>query len=130
MGRAVSFSTREIAKVTIASGRLGASDPLITPNPRPFTRPVPIGEYPVELALASFVDDERVAYARVRFGDAPPVSWEMAIGAGDDVSTLGADDFIGYAVDAGTGCFMDHAAGIDLDRRMDAETDYYETIVD
>ncbi len=129
-GRTVRFETREVATLTVTSGRLAASDPLVNPNPPAFNRSVPTGPFPVELAVAVFDDDERVAYARVRVADTAPERWEMAVTGANDVAGLGPDEFFGYGVDAGTGCFMDAAAGAALERRMNAEPDYFETILD
>ena len=45
--------------------------------------------------------------ACLRFSDKPVVRWEMAVIAGQDVSTLQEGHIFGYPVDAGMGCFMD-----------------------
>ena len=65
------------------------------------------GNFPVELAVAQIVDDERVAFARIKFSSETPISWTIAVCDGQDVSKLNVDEIFGYGVDAGTGAFMD-----------------------
>ena len=40
----------------------------------------------------------------------PTVIWELALRPDQDLAELGDDEFYGYGVDAGTGCFYDAAA--------------------
>jgi hypothetical protein len=127
----VTFETHRLGFLKISSGSIAASDPLVVPNPEPFQTPVPSGRHPVEIAIARFdTDDERIAFARVRFTEAPAVSWEMARVKDQDVSSLKADEFFGYGVDAGTGCFMDPIAGNLLDQRMSQEEEFFNVIID
>jgi len=129
-GQEISFVVHEIGLLEISSGQVAASDPLVAPDPPAFTQAVPNGRHPVSVAIARFGSDERIAYARLRFTEAAPVRWEMARSATQDVATLGKDEFFGYGVDAGTGCFMDPRAGQLLNARMEAEEDYFEVIIE
>lgn len=130
-GIAASFRTEPAGPLVVTSGALVAADPLVMPETAPFSRPVPTGTFPVELAIAVMGDDERVAYARIRFaGDRSPVSWRLATSAGQDPSLLGPGEFYGYGVDAGTGCFMDVVAARLLIARMEADDDYGMQLAD
>jgi hypothetical protein len=124
------FHVHVLGDLPLPSGLVAASDPLVCPDPQPFLVRVPKGRYPVDLAVAEVPGgDQRVAFARVRFGQEAPVSWRIAVTDGQDVSGLGEGEFFGYDVDAGTGCFMDPEASRALTARMNSEELYYEEII-
>lgn len=101
----------ELGNLKITDGKVLSCDPLMFNEDVPFTATFPIGAFPVQLAIAKIKTDERVAFARINFAPtATPVSWELAVIPGQDVSTLKKGEIFGYPVDAGTGCFMDAAA--------------------
>jgi hypothetical protein len=113
----------------ITSGRVVACDPLVQPERQPFARELQArGAFPVEtlhdngrIALAVLWLRER---AEVRAAD---LRWEMALIEGDLPDTLGDDEFFGYPVDAGVGCFMDADAATAMaerDRREAENPDY------
>jgi hypothetical protein len=133
-GKRVEFQCREIGHLVVTSGALAASDPFVSPNPPPFTQSIPAGRYPVSVAIACFgMDeerDERVAFARVELSSLPVVSWTMALTDEQDPAALEDDGYVGYCVDAGTGCFMDPVAGQLLAARMDREDEYFNVILD
>ena len=129
-GNAVTFAVHEIGRLNVSSGRIAASDPLVAPNPLPFTRPVPVGTYPVSIAVASVAGDERVAYAQVALAEGAPVAWEMAVTGPADLIGLAEDGFFGYGVDSGTGCFMDPVAGELLEARYAQEENYAFELID
>jgi hypothetical protein len=93
----------------LPTGEIVAADGFIMER-KPFTRRVRPGRYFVTIAIAALGGDERIAFAQVRFSDRPVARWEMALIAGQDVSTLQAGYFFGYPVDSGTGCFADPQA--------------------
>jgi hypothetical protein len=123
-----SFYRQEIGQVKIPTGKLVACDALFLMDKGiPFTRMVPAGEYPVELAIARIETDERIAFARIRFSDRTAVKWEMAALPGQDIRTLKKDQIFGYPVDSGTGSFMDQRGYEELLKR--SEKDGYFTFV-
>lgn len=72
----------------------------------PFERALPPGSHPVHLLeLESPSFGERVAAAMIRVAPGDPVSWELAVVPGADPTTLGPDEFFGFAVDSGTAAF-------------------------
>ncbi|MFD7101164.1 DUF4241 domain-containing protein [Streptomyces xanthophaeus] len=111
-----------IGDVTLPTGRIVACDPFVylgTGDMEPFSATVDPGRYRAEAAVATLVrpgdpqdarPHTRVAAARLVIRDAPATSWEMAVDEGQDPAVLGEDEFYGYGVDAGTGCFYDACA--------------------
>lgn len=121
-------------RLTLTTGKILACDPLAFWEKVPFERTAKPGNYPILLTIAHRQEnnDERVAYARIQFmPDAKPSRWELATLPGQDISTLKEDEFFGYGVDAGTGCFMDVAAVeqwqemIDQDFKFHTESPIY-----
>lgn len=130
-GRPVQFELADAGFLRICSGKVAASDPLVSPDPTPFSVPVPNGLHPVTLAIARLSGgDERIAFARLLFGAGAPVKWQMAVMAGQDAKSLKDDEYFGYGVDSGTGCFMDPESGALLRKRMDGDDDYFNTIIE
>jgi hypothetical protein len=54
----------------------------------------------------------------VEFCSESPVRWEMAVRPGEDLAELRRNQFFGYGVDAGMGCFVDAQV---VERRSDEE---------
>lgn len=117
-GGRVTVEAREIGRLRIPSGQLLACDPFFCETARPFAARVPRGEFPLQLALARFGREERVALARLSFLPEPVVRWEPARLQG---GAAGPGDAAGYGVDSGTGAFMDLAAWQEVVRRMARE---------
>ena len=104
------FKPHQIGELIVPSGFIVACDPLTFFDSIPFTNQIPAGVYPVILSVACFKDDQRIAYAKLHINHQPTVRWEMALLPDQDVSSLKKDEFFGYSVDAGIGCFMDSVA--------------------
>ncbi len=98
-----SIHVLRIGKVELTSGRIVASDPLVGPDRPALTRTVSPGDYPITLYQAF----SRIAAASMRFAEGKPVRWELAVVPGQDINSLKNDEFFGYPVDAGLGCYMD-----------------------
>lgn len=98
-----SITVFRMGDVELTSGRIVASDPLVGPDRRAFVRTVPPGNYPVTLYEAF----GRIAAASLRFAEGKPVRWELALIPGQDINALKGEEFFGYPVDAGLGCYMD-----------------------
>lgn len=127
--RAHHLQRQPCGTLSITSGRIVACDPLVQPERQPFARELQArGAFAVEtlhdsgrIALAVLWLRERAA---VRTDD---LRWEMALIDGESLDTLGDDEFYGYPVDAGVGCFMDvdgAAAMAERDRREAENPDY------
>lgn len=125
----LTLKTVKIGDVVLPTGRLIACDPFVYRERGPFTTSVPTGTYPVILSIAKVEpeDDQRVAYAMIKFAEGVAVKWEMAIMPDEDVTTLEEDEIFGYGVDSGTGCFMDEAAATVF---LEKEEDYDEELLE
>ncbi len=129
-GKKIRFSVARLDPLVVTSGMIAASDPLVEPEATAFERWFPAGRHPVRLAVALLENGgERVAFAEVRFLDVPVARWAPAREPKAGEPPLKDGEFLGYGVDAGTGCFMDADAGRLLVARMEAEEDYFETII-
>lgn len=127
----VSFQVVSAGVLHVSSGSISASDPLVEPDQPSFTQKVVVGDYEVKLAIARFDGgDERIAFAMVSFSEDQPVEWKMALIANQNEKTLGHDEFFGYGVDSGTGCFMDSDAGALMSERMRQQEDFFEEIIE
>jgi hypothetical protein len=125
----ITLTRRRVGDLALPTGRLVACDPFVFPEAEPFFLPLPRGTFPIILSIAQIATDQRVAYATVRFRQSIPVTWDMMTVGDQDTSTLKEDEFFGYPVDAGTGCFMDHSTGRLLNERMKQEDTFFETLI-
>ncbi|SFS72734.1 DUF4241 domain-containing protein [Saccharopolyspora flava] len=97
------------------SGKVYAGEPFMfgSAEDGAFVQEVPPGTYPVVLAEARFGEADQpswyqvVAAIKIQVRDEPSTSWEMAVVAGQDATTLDGHSFFGYPVDGGTGGFVD-----------------------
>lgn len=121
---------RRVGELNLPSGRIVACDPLVCPDTEPFKLSFPVGNFPVVLSVAKIGDDQRVAFSAVHFRTTAPVTWKMLTVGNQDVSKLKEGDFFGYGVDSGTGCFMDQIAGKELDRIMQENPEFFETLTE
>jgi hypothetical protein len=98
----------EIGALNLPNGQIIATDPFTDPDRSAFVHQVPPGNYPVILSLVSFkgLDWKTIAAAMVRFSQAEPKTWHLALIPGQDTSTLAQDEIFGYPVDSGTGAFL------------------------
>lgn len=99
------YGTWKIGQVHLPTGKIVACDPLTFSEPEPLALSVPPGTYPV--ILVEDIEFRSFAFAMIRFSDMEPVSWELALMQEEKAEELEDDEFFGYPVDAGLGCFMD-----------------------
>ncbi|MFD7765500.1 DUF4241 domain-containing protein [Streptomyces sp. NPDC059787] len=116
-GRPATVTLSESVDLALPTGRVVVCDPFTGLGPfapRPFTAEVPPGRYSVTVATVSFDSDgtpARVAAAaRLSVTTLPAATWELAVGADDDVADLGEGEFFGYETDHGDVCFVDGSA--------------------
>ena len=105
-GRAAALAVVPAGELVLPTGRIVASDAFLL-STEPFSTTVAPGRYPVSVLSAT---DDRglgsdVAAAMLRLAPGDPVSWQTALVAGQDVTTLEPGTFFGYPVDSGTGSF-------------------------
>jgi len=99
----------KIGELSVSSGKIIVCDPLVNYGALPLTRAVNPGKYPVTVCIAHTDQaGERYAAAKLEFSKSKAKRWELAVIEGQDVSKLKEeDDYFGFPVDAGLGCFMD-----------------------
>lgn len=110
----LTVSTQPAGDIVLTSGSMIACDPgQIGMDqrfaPRPFTRRVQPGRYPVSLAVVQESTDSRVGCAKIQFTDEIPRDWEMALTPNQSLQDLPRGNFWGYGVETGTGSFIDAA---------------------
>lgn len=124
----LAFSPVPMGELQVQQGHIIGCDPLQfdSKNDLPFNTVFPTGSFPVELAIARWQDDERVAFARIKFSEQPPTQWVMATAGDFDPAELAPDTLIGYGVDSGTGAFLDVGSVPAFAALTDADRDQLE----
>ncbi len=126
-----------IGTMNVTSGNIVACDPIVQPDGEPFARQVAPGSYAVEYVEGNSRPALLVLWLRKRQAiDPAKITWEMALLADQNAADLGEDEYYGYPVDAGWGCFMDADAGramAEREERAKAEDpdfdNYYEAFL-
>lgn len=100
------LETYEVGKIHISSGKLVASDSLISPDHLPFSQEFPKGDFPV------FIHKEResncIAYAEIIFDkNQLAEQWTLALCENQNVKDLKEGEIFGFAVESGMGTLMD-----------------------
>ncbi len=104
------FYSVDIGNIQVESGKLIACDPIVMKDGIAFTQKFPIGQFPVQLAIAKRDSDERVAFSRILFSNDTVTMWEFALQPGQKQKPITGDDIYCYGVSAGTGLFIDEQA--------------------
>ena len=102
------LETYEAGKIHLSSGKIVASDPLITPDKPPFSQKFPIGDFPVFVYKEK--DSNCIAYVEIQFSKEEVETWQMATSDGQNEKELQKGEIFGYPVESGMGCFMDFEA--------------------
>ncbi|QDT28355.1 hypothetical protein Enr10x_36970 [Gimesia panareensis] len=126
----ITLRERNIADLHLPTGKLIASDAIVFMDPLPFKLKMPTGTFPVILSIAHIAEDQRVAFARIRFRDTVPVTWKMLSVEGEPPGKLQEGDIFGYGVDSGTGCFIDASAAKVFDEKLTSDPNYFENLLD
>ena len=125
--------------LNITSGRIVACDPLVQPEREPFVRSVSgRGAFPAEVLQHEGRHALAVLWLRERGSlQAAGLHWEPALLEGQSQGELGDDEFYGYPVDAGVGCFMDAECAAAIAEREARESSanpdyvsYYDDVLD
>ncbi|WML52274.1 DUF4241 domain-containing protein [Neobacillus sp. PS3-12] len=91
----------KIGEIELSSGQIVACDPFIGMEEEPFTKKVTSGKYPVLLNIIRYKnEDERIAFAIIKFNENKVITWEMALQQGQGIDELEDDEFFGYGVDS------------------------------
>lgn len=119
---------QELGEINLPTGKIVACDPLVDPETPPFNKQVKPGKYPVTLYIhcigSGDDEDKRVAFAKLSFSDKLPSRFELAVSGEQALDDLDEDEFYGYGVDSGTGCFMDETTAEKVGELIDNSEDY------
>ncbi len=99
------LETYEAGKLHLSSGKIVASDPLITPDKPAFSQEFAKGDFPVLIYKEK--DSNCIAYVEIQFSKDDVSTWKMATSDGQNEKDLQKDEIFGYPVESGMGCFMD-----------------------
>ncbi|MEU1289539.1 DUF4241 domain-containing protein [Kitasatospora sp. NPDC005856] len=107
---------REVTTIRLPSGRLVVDSPWITGAPRELAVRVPPGEYRVDVSWADcphlfdgcYTERRECAATILRVRDEPVVTWELALGVGEDPALRASG--AGYEAEDAMGCFADATA--------------------
>jgi hypothetical protein len=108
------FTVTHLGNLSSETGKLLAGDPITIAARQAFAQRFPVGEFPVELALAKTIGDERVGFARVCFSSHPVAKWQLAQLPGQKPLALTDSSVYCYGVDGGMGVFVDSVANQQL----------------
>lgn len=123
----------------VTSGRIVACDPLVQPERVPFARNVAgRGAFPAEVLQHEGRHALAVLWLRERAAvQSAGLQWVPALLEGQSQDELGDDEFYGYPVDAGVGCFMDADCAAAIAEREARESSanpdyasYYDDVLD
>lgn len=109
----LTFSSFDIGKIKIISGKITAGDPGQVGKLTPFDVSFPIGEFSVQIAVTK---ENQTAFSRIIFNDSPVVRWEMATKNGQKPHTLDSDNISCFGVDGGIALYMDMDSQIQFEK--------------
>lgn len=124
----IAFTTDFLGNLPVPSGRIVATDP-VSMRATAFTTAFPHGRFPVELAIARFNGDRRVAFARILFSSQPVKRWELALTPGQKPLAIRDSTYYGFSVDAGTALFIDAEHIEPLGKQLTTEAAYERLFV-
>ena len=104
------FAAIDIGDLNCETGRLIACDPIVMQDVRPFVQQFPVGRFPVQLSIATYKQEERVAFSRICFSGEQVARWEFALHSGQQQKSIFDSTFYSYGVDGGIGIFIDSLA--------------------
>ncbi len=117
----------EAGKLKLPTGRVIATDPILMYDDESYSEYVKAGVYPVYIYVGKTDNRKKqTVAAELRFTDKAVVRWEMALLKGESSKGFSHDEFMGYEVENGLGCFMDESAMEVLDVMSEEELDKYE----
>jgi len=117
----------EAGKLKLSTGKIIATDPILMYDDESYSEHVKPGAYTVNIYVGKTENRKiQTVLSEIRFNDNVPVKWEMALLEGESAKGFGTDEFMGYEVENGLGCFMDEHVMELLDVMDEVELDNYE----
>ena len=122
------FFAVDIGKLNVETGKIVAGDPILLRDLGPFEQPFPVGQFPVQLSIARYNSDDRVAFSRSYFSTAPVTKWEFALESGQTQIPIGSDSIYGFGVDAGIAVYIDAKAKLAYKEMDDKDARLWDKI--
>lgn len=120
----------EAGMLNLVTGKIIGTDPILMYDDQCFSRKVRPGSYPVYVYVGKVEGRKsQTVISEVRFAQGRPVKWEMALLKGENAVSFGKDEFMGYEVENGLGCFMDEHVMDMLDVMSEANLEKYEKTI-
>lgn len=120
----------EAGKLKLSTGRIIATDPILMYDDESYSEGVKPGTYSVYIYVGKTENRKKqTVAAELRFNDNESVKWEMALLKGETARGFAHDEFMGYEVENGLGCFMDESVMEMLDVMSEEGLDNYEKTV-
>ena len=117
----------EAGKLKLISGKVIATDPILMYDDQSYSKSVAPGTYTVNIYNGKTEKRKmQTVLAELKFNDNIPVKWEIALFKGENASSFAKDEFMGYEVENGLGCFMDERVMDILDVMDEEELENYE----
>lgn len=114
-------------KLKLLTGKIIATDPILLYDDECYSEHVKPGTYTVNIYVGKAEKRKKqTVAAEIRISDNEPVKWEMALLQGESARGFGHDEFMGYEVENGLGCFMDEKVMEMLDIMSEEELNDYE----
>lgn len=117
----------EAGKLKLLTGKIVATDPILLYDDECYSEHVKPGTYTVNIYVGKAEKRKKqTVAAEIKISDSEPVNWEMALLEGESARGFGHDEFMGYEVENGLGCFMDEKVIEMLDIMSEEELTEYE----
>lgn len=118
----------EAGKLKLVTGRVIATDPILLYDDECYSEHVKPGTYTVNIYVGKAEKRKKqTVAAEIRINENEPIKWEMALLEGESAKGFSHDEFMGYEVENGLGCFMDEKVMEMLDVMSEEELKDYET---
>ena len=103
------LETYEVGKIHISSGKIIASDALISPDHSAFNQEFPKGDF--QVLIHKERESNCIAYAEIVFDkNQLAENWTLALCGDQNLEDLKEGEIFGYPVESGMGSFMDKNA--------------------
>jgi len=117
----------EVGKLKLTTGKIIATDPILMYDDESYSEHVKPGTYAVNIYVGRTENRKtQTVISEIRFNENVPAKWEMALLEGESAKGFGIDEFMGYEVENGLGCFMDEHVMEILDVMDENELESYE----
>lgn len=120
----------KVGDLKLTTGRIIATDPILLYDDECYSEHVKPGTYSVNIYIGQAKGRKKqTVAAEIIITDKEPVKWDMALLKGESAKSFAYDEYMGYEVENGLGCFMDEKVMEMLDVLSEDELKAYEKLV-